>query len=761
MKGFETSYTGMFNQPADGMPNIERIEIPIFQRDYAQGRDDPLVQVIREDFLDVLVTAVSGGEPAGLDFVYGEVEDGTFRPLDGQQRLTTLFLLHWYVAVQAGTLTVDAAWTRFSYGTRATAVLFCKELVRLPPPPNAGVPRIWITDQPWFLHAWRHDPTIQSMLTMLDEIHAKFSERSVDFCEAWRRLTRTASPAISFLFLPIEDMGSAEDLYIKMNSRGRPLTRFENFKARFEKALDASERRDELVGKIDGEWADVLWHLDGGDYIIDDEFIRYLSFIIEICEWRTAVPRKGRLDERAERVFGGADAAAAANLEFLFQAFDTWYDTESKSVLDVDAVFEDHFVLARHYPSRVPEGKVKLFESSTTNLLDACCRSYGVMSGTTRTFTLAEGLLLYAVLLHRQHHTEDFAYRLRVLRNLTDTADDYVRVEYMPAIVAGVERIIVGGSLDDLPRFNPGRVEDERAKRELVGAHPELAPVIFALEDHPLLRGRLFAFELDEQTLASRANAFTRIADPSNWPELTGALLAQGDYSRRLGPRSQQFGSPKNERAWRDVLSRGPRADQVALREALGRLLDEVSDASDLAADLKQAQASFLNAREDRALFDWRYYFVRYPAMRSGESGIYFGEHLTHGGTFNYSACMPRGRDMRSYHRDPYLLAVWQQSGSSDAVRDPWFEGYEYQPRWLQLKRSGISIRCIDAGFEIQTPQDGLDQDRYAAVCRDHGVDDEGTLAVAQVEHHGERIDTMDRIRLGAALLRDLLDAGF
>ncbi|WP_366144120.1 DUF262 domain-containing protein [Candidatus Accumulibacter sp. ACC012] len=39
--------------------------------------------------------------PLNLDFIYGSVEgDGedSILPLDGQQRLTTLFLLHWYLA---------------------------------------------------------------------------------------------------------------------------------------------------------------------------------------------------------------------------------------------------------------------------------------------------------------------------------------------------------------------------------------------------------------------------------------------------------------------------------------------------------------------------------------------------------------------------------------------------------------------------------------------------------------------------------------
>ena len=48
------------------------------------------------------------------------------------------------------------------------------------------------------------------------------------------------APGISFHLLPIEQMGLSEDLYIKMNSRGKPLTPFENFKARFEQDISAT-----------------------------------------------------------------------------------------------------------------------------------------------------------------------------------------------------------------------------------------------------------------------------------------------------------------------------------------------------------------------------------------------------------------------------------------------------------------------------------------------------------------------------------------
>jgi hypothetical protein len=98
MSSYVTSYNSLFTRDVTNTPTISRIEIPLFQRDYAQGRMTSTVQRIRTSFLDVLHKAVTGGSAVSLDFVYGDVDAGTLRPLDGQQRLTTLFLLHWYLA---------------------------------------------------------------------------------------------------------------------------------------------------------------------------------------------------------------------------------------------------------------------------------------------------------------------------------------------------------------------------------------------------------------------------------------------------------------------------------------------------------------------------------------------------------------------------------------------------------------------------------------------------------------------------------------
>src|SRR5579883_427388 len=94
----------------DLLERCRRIEIPLIQRDYAQGRDAE--KDVRDDFLKAIHAALSLPSespelPLNLDFIYGSMEGldkKSFLPFDGQQRLTTLFLLHWYLAWRDGGL---------------------------------------------------------------------------------------------------------------------------------------------------------------------------------------------------------------------------------------------------------------------------------------------------------------------------------------------------------------------------------------------------------------------------------------------------------------------------------------------------------------------------------------------------------------------------------------------------------------------------------------------------------------------------------
>jgi Protein of unknown function DUF262 len=751
MPGFLTSYAGLFSLSETDAPRVRSIEIPLIQRDYAQGRTDARTSDIRERFLDVLHEALTEGKDVGLDFIYGDVEDGTLRPLDGQQRLTTLFLLHWYLGYRAEQLSERQAWMSFSYATRPTARLFCEQLVTAQPPPDEPDPAAWIVDQPWYLYVWRNDPTIQAMLVMIDAIHRRFAE--CDARNAWQRLIASDAPAISFQLLPIDNMGSGEDLYIKMNSRGKPLTPFENFKALFEHAIAwAGDKATEFDHRIDGSWSDVLWRLRGSDDIVDDKFLRYFAFITDICQWRAGQLSGGvRLETRALRLFGTAGRQAEESLEFLFHAFNTWVGA------DVGEEFGQLFATNRADLARNP-GRLLLFGTETgADLFGACCRHYG-----TQRFTYGRTLLLFAVLLDRASPSGEFPRRLRVLRNLIEASESELRPHRLPALVADVQRIVADGSLDEINGFNRAQADDERAKWAFLRAYPDLATVLFRLEDHPLLRGSLQAFDLDAATFAHRAAAFESLmAAPDGWRDLTGALLAAGNYARRRNDRDLQFGSPSNGEPWRNLLTGTSRANLRRTADALGKVLDAVAAGTAPRVSLRQMQDAFVRSREAAGEFDWRYYLVRYDTMREGASGIY----ASVGGNMGYLVCMLEKTQMNGRYRDPYLAALARQAGADAGflkyAAGPVFAGghVDYE-RWMEFPRSGAAVRCTSDGWVLQRPEREEFLERFDNVCAEFGVNEQLKLAVPQQVRDRRYVDASDRVQAGARLLRALAAAG-
>ncbi|MBP3587121.1 MAG: DUF262 domain-containing protein [Paludibacteraceae bacterium] len=272
-----------------------KIEIPIIQRDYAQGRLGK--ENLRKGFLSDLKKALDNPQnEMKLDFVYGSTDNDTLFPLDGQQRLTTLWLLHWYIALRADCLTQENCqiFKKFSYETRISSREFCQNLCEYEYFKQFDGNDIvsYIKRQTWFYSVWKQDPTIQSMLRMLGgtNIHNKKGEDIVDgleeifsdteereFKEYWNILTTTICPIV-FYHLPLDNFGLSDDLYIKMNARGKQLTSFENFKAdligyirhqaynenlseevhvKWERLLDPA------IGipiKMDTTWTDLFWN---------------------------------------------------------------------------------------------------------------------------------------------------------------------------------------------------------------------------------------------------------------------------------------------------------------------------------------------------------------------------------------------------------------------------------------------------------------------------------------------------------------------
>lgn len=295
---------------------IERIVIPIIQRDYAQGRVNE--QDIRDNFLISLKSYLedSSKNSHDLDFVYGNKnQDDEFIPLDGQQRLTTLFLLHYYLSIHdncydafRSTFVKKDNSPRFVYQTRATSSDFCKALVNNPLNTDslATISSTIKNKCPWFSISWLNDPTVTAMLNMLDSIALYFKDTE----GLYNRLTDANSPAITFRILFMEESGLKDDLYIKMNSRGLELSPFENLKAKIIQILKSNKEKNcplqrsqnlpvEMVSskdyfsfKMDIDWSDLFWMYKkehkrrtdtGEDYSVWDIDTPMLNFISTIA----------------------------------------------------------------------------------------------------------------------------------------------------------------------------------------------------------------------------------------------------------------------------------------------------------------------------------------------------------------------------------------------------------------------------------------------------------------------------------------------
>lgn len=768
-----TSFAGLRNL------QIEQIEIPVIQRDYAHGRTDTGTERIRRGFLDALLKALepNGQHHQPLDFIYGKIEGNKLIPLDGQQRLTTLFLLHWYLTARLG-LNADE-WRKlpaFTYLTRTSSTDFCCQLSDCRPPfsqplaeekdPNDKL-GVWIKDQSWFRRVWERDPTIVGMLVTLDDLHGRIKAwDKAQLQVAWDRLTDPEDPAISFDFLPIPDVGPPDRQYIRMNARGKALTEFEHFKARFEKtlALCSDTDRKRFAKGVDGDWTDLLWPLRNSgkgsplDTVIDDEFLRLFRYLGALVVWKfklgvKAAPDKAEeLQGWAEALYGQSDSQGERR-SFLFDTLDTLHRIfKNKDRNDIAAEFAQWFVDETHQP-----GRVAIFKG--TNLLVECVTHFGESTQSLR-FPLAQQLMFYALLHGWMAEPLPDAQRLRVLRNLLLAPDAYLEQNkvahcYLPGIdhlidnglhIAGA---MVPAALD--AAFSTRQLEEEVDKQALRAGNAALAPSIERLEDHPLLQGCLFAFDLgalSPQGVDTFYDIFPPRAPLYFAKILTGALLTKGDYSCQANGRFQ-FGSAAQRELWRYMLTN----DSSKIRQPLHALLvDVAAPTGDIAARLEGIVSDWLAG--NRTGRDWRWYFIKYPSIRNGENSRFYSPS----GIMGFLLC--RHKERLSSFDDPYLKAMVETSGIQGVGHG---SGYDEElnryASWLESKNQEHILRADPAGWVVVPPADPGQQATYVNVCHAHSLAQQpnGEWLLAVPQNAAQDQDTADRIALGARLLVDLL----
>lgn len=648
------------------------IEIPIIQRDYAQGRKNK--SEVRQLFLEALYDYLEEDKPdRDLDFVYGSTEfkDGfvKFIPLDGQQRLTTLFLLHWYLATKSGEiksfkkLMISDDKSRFTYLTRPSSSEFVDALLlneinlenlEVSSDKENNVLSTTIKDKGWYYFSWNYDPTIQSMLTMLDAIHNKFSEKSYFY----ERLVNTEKPIITFQYLNLKEFSLTEDLYIKMNSRGKPLTSFENFKAKLEQHIGVlfgekeqpyqisknkikASYRSYFSFQIDTVWANLFWqykHLVGQPNTFDEEvmnFIRVImanQFAMENADpleaLKELVSSESVTSEISESIsyhrFKSLNALTEAFIKHLIDAFDVLVNEDKK--------------ITNHLSNNFYFNENEIFEKALKYSL-----------------SLPERALFHAYiryLIKNKNEKENFFQWMRVIHNLVENS----RIEVAEHLISAIKSIekLLDHSSDILSYFKDGnpnieffsswQVEEEIQKAHLIAKSNSWQTVIEDFEKQSFHKGQLaYLFEFSGvidffnknhnynwsseednailnkfKTYAMKSVALFNIFYTDDNAEylLERALLTKGNYLIPASNDRYNFCSSKDvsnyqrDYSWKRLLRFT--TEELEIWETRRSIVKELLD--DVNFDTTNLKASLTNICKNETA-DWRGYFIKNNAL--------------------------------------------------------------------------------------------------------------------------------------------------
>ncbi len=275
--------------------NLHQIIIPELQRDYvwAESNVKNLLESMEqttkkphkysEKYLNSLPSDIkkivdedqNNKQKANIGFIYAYSDPEMpyrYVLIDGQQRITTIFLLLLCAAVKQGK---QAEFERsyfykdnlkFDYKVREDAHNFLHHFVDFILK-ESHIDAI--KNENWYYNDYEKDVTIQSIITNYKVIKAFIAEKPIDFYFIENH--------IEFLYFDTKASQQGENLYIYMNSRGESVSEQENIKAQFLKGLSAHDKNE--WGRKWEAWQNLFWKYRGINANVDEGFKAFLVYI--------------------------------------------------------------------------------------------------------------------------------------------------------------------------------------------------------------------------------------------------------------------------------------------------------------------------------------------------------------------------------------------------------------------------------------------------------------------------------------------------
>lgn len=648
------------------------VVIPMIQRDYAQGRSNPKSLEIRNQFISDLKVAIENSKkeeeyPLELDFVYGYIQNDIFYPLDGQQRLTTLFLLHWYLSFKEDDLKqTSTTLSKFTYQIRQTSKDFFRKLLELDFDKEKFddpefILSTYIKDQSWFLSKWITDNTIFSCLNVLDLIHEKFKNAEIQLSD----LTNNDKTPIVFNFLDIETLGMSDDLYIKMNARGVSLTSFENLKAELSKLIKESTFNEKhiynyehsegvskfdmykyFITKIDTVWSDYFWNKrDINTNIFDNKLLNLLSYI--------ALTNKAAVDpEDFEQIRNKFEAK---------KILPTFYQFIESKLLDEESLV--NYIDILDFLIKSDSSYIEYFDQNNPYLDIEDLLDTSVYNG-VYTLSATDRLKVYSIvhflplLKERDNASSELLKMTRLISNLSTVSNFYNNYKDLNSSLNGLSTILSNYTGDiysqflnsEISGFYKDQVIEEKIKIILLSKSKEWSQLIQKIELDPYLNGHILVMlkfsgiwdeyksntsldwntAQDLQFLESLKDYYSKYTmyfsekgsiDFGNQLFRT-AMLSIDDYL--IHATNFHFISDDNHRdtSWKRLFRE---SDNDKFAKSIGTL-KTLFDSSDLNIAPKTNLKNIIKSNKTN-VSDWRKYFISNPDLIYYLSGYVLFEH--------------------------------------------------------------------------------------------------------------------------------------
>ena len=300
-----------------------RIIIPDLQRDYCWGDENNTKSTgekgeLVSDFVNNLLTQFNDyktkddKERLNLGLFYGyEVPANHIQLCDGQQRLTTLYLLLGMINKKTiehkdDTQLTEGKFRRYlisdfeykhddkepylNYAIRESSLYFLSDLVcKFFIGNKTDVENIKSED--WYFDYYNLDPSIQSMLKALAKIEKLFGEdsnSSLDFLEFGDWLINK----VTFLYFDMENRKNGEETFVVINTTGESLSSTQNLKPLVLQEKNATFDNTCFINDEIGIykcWEEIetwFWRQRKGDNDTADagfaEFLRWISIIEQV-----------------------------------------------------------------------------------------------------------------------------------------------------------------------------------------------------------------------------------------------------------------------------------------------------------------------------------------------------------------------------------------------------------------------------------------------------------------------------------------------